>query len=170
MKMNSSSFINTNPILLSLRLSSGAGLGHTSVCCVARCLLVKLAVGQGCPTWIPVSWHSCQAHQDWHPQPSEGLLGGAWFITWCLRHPILEECRQSLKYFWSRCVGLGKALSPDQPKKGLVPHMSAWWDVWQIPQNPNKLNPIYFIYMYKEDLALDNLQGLICHKTKTIPT
>ena len=25
---------------------------------------------------------------------------------------------------------------------------------------------IYFIYMYKEDLALNNLQRLICHKTK----
>ena len=23
----------------------------------------------------------------------------------------------------------------------------------------------YLIYMYKEDLALNNLQGLICHKT-----
>ena len=27
-------------------------------------------------------------------------------------------------------------------------------------------NPIYLIYMYKEDLALNNLQWLICHKTK----
>ena len=27
--------------------------------------------------------------------------------------------------------------------------------------------PIYSIYMYKEDLALDNLQWLICHKTQT---
>ena len=24
---------------------------------------------------------------------------------------------------------------------------------------------IYLIYMYKEDLALNNLEGLICHKT-----
>ena len=29
-----------------------------------------------------------------------------------------------------------------------------------------KLNHIYFIYMYKEDLALNDLQWLICHKTK----
>ena len=28
-----------------------------------------------------------------------------------------------------------------------------------------KPNPIYLIYMYKEDLALHNLQCLICHKT-----
>ena len=27
-------------------------------------------------------------------------------------------------------------------------------------------NPIYLIYMYKEDLALNNLQVLICHKTQ----
>ena len=29
-----------------------------------------------------------------------------------------------------------------------------------------KPNPIYLIYMYKEGLALDNLQWLICHKTQ----
>ena len=33
-------------------------------------------------------------------------------------------------------------------------------------KNPTKLNHIYSIYMYKEDLALNNLQWLICHKTK----
>ena len=27
-----------------------------------------------------------------------------------------------------------------------------------MPYNPNKPNPMYLIYMYKEDLALDNLQ------------
>ena len=27
-------------------------------------------------------------------------------------------------------------------------------------------NPIYSIYVYKEDLAVNNLQGFICHKTK----
>ena len=26
---------------------------------------------------------------------------------------------------------------------------------------------IYLIYMYKDDWTLNNLQGLICHKTKT---
>ena len=32
---------------------------------------------------------------------------------------------------------------------------------------PNqKPNPIYLIYMYKEDLALNNQQWLICHQTK----
>ena len=32
----------------------------------------------------------------------------------------------------------------------------------------NKLftNPIYLIYIYKEDLALNNPQWLICHKTQ----
>ena len=29
-----------------------------------------------------------------------------------------------------------------------------------------KLNHIYLLYMYKQDLALNNLQWLICHKTK----
>ena len=28
------------------------------------------------------------------------------------------------------------------------------------------LEIIYLIYMYKKNLALDNLQSLICHKTK----
>ena len=30
-----------------------------------------------------------------------------------------------------------------------------------MPQNQTKLNPIYSIYMYKDDLALNNLQYLI---------
>ena len=37
-----------------------------------------------------------------------------------------------------------------------------------MPYNPTQPNQtklyIYLIYMYKEDLALNNLQGLICHK------
>ena len=32
--------------------------------------------------------------------------------------------------------------------------------------NPTQLIHIYLIYMYKENLALKNLQGLICHKTQ----
>ena len=35
-----------------------------------------------------------------------------------------------------------------------------------MPKNPTKPNHIYLINMYKEDLALNNLQWLICHKTK----
>ena len=31
----------------------------------------------------------------------------------------------------------------------------------------NKPNDIYFICMYKKDLALNNLKWLICHKTKS---
>ena len=54
--MNSSSTINTNPFLLSIRISPSSGLGHTSVGCVGRytdlvgCVLVLLAVGRGCLT------------------------------------------------------------------------------------------------------------------------
>ena len=33
-------------------------------------------------------------------------------------------------------------------------------------QNTTKPNPIYLIYMYKEDLGLNNQQWLICHKTQ----
>ena len=35
-----------------------------------------------------------------------------------------------------------------------------------MPKNPTKPNHIYLIYMYKEDLALNNLQWLICHKAQ----
>ena len=35
-----------------------------------------------------------------------------------------------------------------------------------MPSNPNKLNHIYLIYMYKEDLALNILQWLMCHQTQ----
>ena len=37
-----------------------------------------------------------------------------------------------------------------------------------MPSNPTKLNPKYSMYMNKEDLALNNLKWLICHKTKPI--
>ena len=32
-----------------------------------------------------------------------------------------------------------------------------------MPLNPTKPNPIYLIYINKEDLALNNQQLLICH-------
>ena len=32
------------------------------------------------------------------------------------------------------------------------------------------LEIIYLIYMYKKDFALNNLQWLICHKTKPVST
>ena len=35
-----------------------------------------------------------------------------------------------------------------------------------MPQNPTKPNPKYLIYMFKKDLALNNRQQLICHKTQ----
>ena len=34
------------------------------------------------------------------------------------------------------------------------------------PKQPTNQSCIYLIYMYKEDLALNNLQWLICHKTE----
>ena len=35
-----------------------------------------------------------------------------------------------------------------------------------MPLKTTKPNPMYLIDMNKEDLALNNLQWLICHKTK----
>ena len=35
-----------------------------------------------------------------------------------------------------------------------------------IPKNPTQPNHIYLIYLYKEDLVLNNLQLLICHETQ----
>ena len=70
---------------LSERLPSSVGLGHTSVCragqymdLTARCVLVLLAVGQGCLTWILVGQHSCWACQDQHPQGSGSNL--PWWV------------------------------------------------------------------------------------------
>ena len=37
---------------------------------------------------------------------------------------------------------------------------------YAIKPNQTKLNPMYLIYMYKEDLALNNLQWSIRYKTK----
>ena len=36
-------------------------------------------------------------------------------------------------------------------------------DMQEIPTKPND---IPLIYMYNENLAINNLQGLVCHKTK----
>ena len=36
---------------------------------------------------------------------------------------------------------------------------------WLIFQK-TKPNPTYLIYLYKEDLALNNVKWLICHKTQ----
>ena len=39
--------------------------------------------------------------------------------------------------------------------------------MFDLPSNKKtKTIPIYSIYMYKADLTLNNLQCLICHKTK----
>ena len=35
-----------------------------------------------------------------------------------------------------------------------------------MPSNPTQPNHIYLIDMYKKDLALNDLQWLICHKTQ----
>ena len=37
---------------------------------------------------------------------------------------------------------------------------------WLICHKPNQTKSLYLIYMYKKDLALNNLQWLICHKTQ----
>ena len=37
---------------------------------------------------------------------------------------------------------------------------------YAIKPNQTKPNPIYLIYMYKQDSALNNVEWLICHKTK----
>ena len=37
---------------------------------------------------------------------------------------------------------------------------------WLICHKTHPNQIIYLIYMYKEDLALNNLQWLICHKTQ----
>ena len=37
---------------------------------------------------------------------------------------------------------------------------------WLICHETKSNTIIYLIYMYKKDLALNNLQWLICHKTK----
>ena len=35
-----------------------------------------------------------------------------------------------------------------------------------MPENPTKPNHIYLIYIYNEDLALNNQQWFKCHKTQ----
>ena len=37
---------------------------------------------------------------------------------------------------------------------------------YAIKPNPTKPYHVYLIYIYKEDLALNNLRWLMCHKTQ----
>ena len=59
------------------------------------------------------------------------LLGGARFITWCLRRPFLDEYRRGQRHFWaglSYVPALGPTLN-----KGLVLNSIVWWGVQQLP-------------------------------------
>ena len=122
--MNSSSFINTNPILLSLRLSpsrvehihyslGGAGLGHTLVGHVGwyidlvGCVLVTVAVGWGVP-WLAFLSFRGLSHQ------ALTLFEGARFIAWHQRCLFLGEYWRGLRHFWSCqvCLGYGPAPGP----------------------------------------------------------
>ena len=38
--------------------------------------------------------------------------------------------------------------------------------MFDMPQNQTKQNHVHLTYMYTGDLALNNQQWLICHKTK----
>ena len=40
--------------------------------------------------------------------------------------------------------------------------------MFDMPKNPTNPNHVYLIYTDKEDLALNNLQWLICHKPNQI--
>ena len=41
-----------------------------------------------------------------------------------------------------------------------------WFVFKMLPKDYSFINWIYLIYWYEQDLALNNLQGLICHKTE----
>ena len=100
MIMNSSSFINTNPILLSLRIHPIWAVTHFGW----PCWLVHRS-GRVCPgsagSWLKL--FDCKpAFMSGVPRPASSnlrgpypqtltLLGGARFITWCLRHPFLRQ-------------------------------------------------------------------------------
>ena len=60
------------------------------------------------------------------------LLGGLWFITWCLRRPSLGEYWRGLRHFWSRkaCMDYGPALGPTLKRPCAI---FVWWGAWQIP-------------------------------------
>ena len=113
MIMNSSSFINTNPILLSQRVSLSPGLGHTSGRSVdlVGCFL---AVGRGRLTWIPVSPHYCRARKNRHPQ-APTLLGGTRYIAWRLRCPFFRGMPTGPEAFLESQGVSGSRL--DLPKK-----------------------------------------------------
>ena len=62
------------------------------------------------------------------------LFGGVGFIAWRLRCPSLGECRWGPRHFWDCWTHVGFSPVPrPTKKKDLLPHVYAWWGVWQIP-------------------------------------
>ena len=62
------------------------------------------------------------------------LLGGVRFITWHLRHPLFRRMPTQPKAFLEPLGMTGLwPCTRSHLKKGLVPHLSRWWDGQKIP-------------------------------------
>ena len=84
--------------------------------------------GRVCPTWIPVSRHSCRAHLDRHPRgwglslQALTLLLGARFIVWRLKRPFLGEYRRGPRHFCNCRACLGYDTAPESTKNKALCH------------------------------------------------
>ena len=103
-------------------------------------------------------------------------------LTDFLSSPRLYNCSTPTFLLWASQITLNSTcpwsrLYPDIPRPdapviytGAFSILTAWLGRRSVCNtmllNSTKPNHIYLIYMYKEDLALNNLQWLICRKTQ----
>ena len=131
--MNSFFLINTNPILLSLRLCPSAGLGHTLVCCVGW----VQGSGQVC-RGFPGSWSRCTLSGILEPQgaipPGSYPSWGGWVYCLASEAPLFRRMLTGVKAFLES-LGVSELWPCAQThlKKSLVPHSSGRWVIRQIP-------------------------------------
>ena len=131
-------------------------LGHTSTSHVHRytdhvgCVLVPVAVGRGCLTWIPGSRHSCHAHLDRHSTnlgagesiQTLTLLGGTRYIAWCLGGGGLSRRMPTEPMAFLGMPGVSELRSCVQTHltRSLMPYSPVGWGLPQIPDNSNMGN------------------------------
>ena len=118
--MNSSSFINTNPIY-----SRGYFLPARRICPASNGSRSRLSDMDSCkPAFMSGAPRSASSSLRGPSSQAVTLIGGARFIAWRFRCPFLVQCPRRV---WAMALRL------EPPKKGFVPHSSSRWDKWQIP-------------------------------------
>ena len=128
-------------------------------------------------TWIPVSWHTCRVHLDWHPQAAVAIPPGSnppcRGKVYCLVPEVILTRPEvflelpDMSGLWP-CAWI-------HIKIGLGPHTSSRWDEGQIPTLSQQsslivrkytsiccTNSIILYVFFGYSIHLFNLLSLLC--------